>query len=185
MAGDQPGGETPRRSTTKRNLIVLIVAIVVLNVVAIIVAPPFPRDGQPGTPAPTRLLHQRHTRAAGAAHRLGAEGAAPAGSGLIVFAPSLSSTLVTLFIVSVGILIVGGLAARLKAPVPGFIQNFTEWSLRVAEPTSGRAWRARRPSRTCPSSSAPSCSSSSATGRACCRSSGGSSSCAHRRATST
>ncbi|HEY8168482.1 MAG TPA: FoF1 ATP synthase subunit a [Candidatus Limnocylindrales bacterium] len=147
MAGDQPGGETPRRSTTKRNLIVLIVAIVVLNVVAIIVAPPFPRDGHPGDACAYPVCYINGTLELPAPHTVWApEGAEPAGSGLIVFAPSLSSTLVTLFIVSVGILIVGGLAARLKAPVPGFIQNFTEWSYEsLANFGTGLAGAAAKP----------------------------------------
>ncbi len=33
----------------------------------------------------------------------------------------------TLFIISIAILVVGALAARLRAPVPGRVQNFTEW----------------------------------------------------------
>ena len=40
--------ERPGRSKTGRNVLILIGAILVLNVVALILVPPFPRDGQPG-----------------------------------------------------------------------------------------------------------------------------------------
>ncbi|HEY8198350.1 MAG TPA: hypothetical protein VIF44_01160, partial [Candidatus Limnocylindrales bacterium] len=41
-------GEQPPRSKTGRNVLILIGAILVLNVVALLLVPPFPPDGQPG-----------------------------------------------------------------------------------------------------------------------------------------
>jgi len=123
-----PEGRKP--SSPWRKVGILALAIVVLNVVAIIVAPPFPKDGQPGDACTYPVCYINGTLELPAPHTVWApEGAPPPGNGLIVFYPSLSSTLVTLFIISLGILIVGGLAARLKAPVPGFVQNFTEWAV--------------------------------------------------------
>jgi F-type H+-transporting ATPase subunit a len=134
-AGSTAGGQeaTPegrRPSSPWRKVAWLAVAIVVLNVVAIIVAPPFPKGGQPGDACPYPVCYINGTLELPAPHTVWApESAPPPGNGLIVFYPSLSSTLVTLFIISVGILVVGGLAARLRAPVPGFVQNFTEWAV--------------------------------------------------------
>jgi F-type H+-transporting ATPase subunit a len=130
-AGPEAGSTTgapPARSNTRRNLILLVAAIVVLNVVAIIVAPPFPKDGQPGDACAYPVCYINGTLEFPAPHTVWApEGAPPPSGDLITFAPSLSSTLVTLFMISVGILVVGALAARLRAPVPGRVQNFTEW----------------------------------------------------------
>ena len=121
-------GRGSGRSNTRRNLVLLVAAIVVLNIVAIIVAPPFPKDGQPGDACAYPVCYINGTLEFPAPHTVWApEGAPPPSGDLITFAPSLSSTLVSLFIISISILVVGALAARLRAPVPGRIQNFTEW----------------------------------------------------------
>ena len=139
--------EPPRRSNTQRNLILLIVAILVVNVVAIILVPPFPKEGQPGDACAYPVCFINGTLELPAPHTVWApEGAPPPGSGLITFDVSLSSTLVTLFIISIGILVVGALAARLRAPVPGFIQNFTEWTVEsLSNFGTGLAGPAARP----------------------------------------
>ncbi len=70
-------GEQPVRSKTGRNVILLVAAIVVLNVVAIIVVPPFPRDGQPGDACAYPVCFINGTlELPGAAYRLGAGGRA-------------------------------------------------------------------------------------------------------------
>ncbi len=121
-------GEQPVRSKTGRNVLLLIVAILVLNVVALFLVPPFPRDGQPGDACAYPVCFINGTLELPAPHTVWVpEGAPPASNGLITFYPSISSTLVTLFIISIAILVVGALAARLRAPVPGRVQNFTEW----------------------------------------------------------
>jgi F-type H+-transporting ATPase subunit a len=119
----------PRRSKTGRNVGLLILAIIVVNVVALILVPPFPREGQPGDACAYPVCFIEGTLELPAPHTVWApEGAPPPGNGLIVFYPSLSSSLVTLFIISISILVVGALAARLRSPVPGRVQNFTEWA---------------------------------------------------------
>ena len=120
----------PKRSTTGRNVGLLILAILVVNVVALILVPPFPREGQPGDACSYPVCFIEGTLELPAPHTVWApEGAPPPGNGLIVFYPSLSSSLVTLFIISISILVVGALAARLRSPVPGRIQNFMEWTV--------------------------------------------------------
>ena len=121
-------GEQPVRSRTGRNVLLLIVAILVLNVVALLLVPPFPRDGKPGDACAYPVCFINGTLELPAPHAVWVpEGAPPASHDLITFYPSISSTLVTLFIISISILVVGALAARLRAPVPGRVQNFTEW----------------------------------------------------------
>ncbi len=139
--------EPPRRSNTRRNLILLVAAIVVVNVVALIVAPPFPREGQPGEVCAYPVCFIEGTLEFPAPHTVWApEGAPPPSGDLITFAPSLSSTLVTLFIISIAILVVGALAARLRAPVPGRVQNFTEWIIEsLSDFGTGLAGAAARP----------------------------------------
>ena len=47
----------------------LIGGVIVVNIVALILVPPFPKDGAPGEAVRvSRLLHQRHARVPGAAH---------------------------------------------------------------------------------------------------------------------
>jgi F-type H+-transporting ATPase subunit a len=144
---ESPVEEPPRRSNTRRNLIVLVAAIVVVNVVALIVAPPFPREGHPGEACAYPVCFIEGTLEFPAPHTVWApEGAPPPSGDLITFAPSLSSTLVTLFIISIAILVVGTLAARLRAPVPGRVQNFTEWIVEsLSDFGTGLAGAAARP----------------------------------------
>jgi F-type H+-transporting ATPase subunit a len=144
---EPPLAESPRRSNTRRNLILLVAAIFVVNIVALIVAPPFPREGQPGDACAYPACFVDGTLEFPAPHTVWApEGAEPAGAGLIVFSPSISSSLLTLFVISIAILIVGALAARLRAPVPGFVQNFTEWTIEsLSNFGSGLAGAAARP----------------------------------------
>ena len=124
---ESTAGEQPVRSKTGRNVVLLIVAILVLNVVALFLVPPFPRDGQPGDACAYPVCFINGTLELPAPHTVWVpEGAPPASNGLITFYPSISS-MVTLFIISIAILVVGALAARLRAPVPGRVQNFTEW----------------------------------------------------------
>ena len=86
----------------------LIGAVIVLNIVALILVPPFPKDGAPGDAcAYPGLLHQRHARVPGAARRLDPEGSTPPPADeLIVFYPSISSTILTMWIVMAVVVVV-------------------------------------------------------------------------------
>jgi F-type H+-transporting ATPase subunit a len=114
-----------RRGLLRRWWWVGVIALLALDTVAFIVVPPFP-PGEPGAscqfpvcfingnfefPAPTTVFGQ-----------------APEPGQILSFAPGISSTLLTMWIVGGAILIVALLLGRLRADVPGRIQNFSEWA---------------------------------------------------------
>jgi F0F1-type ATP synthase, subunit a len=130
--------ETRAGGGSRRNLLILIGAVLVLNVLAVIFVPPFPAGGQAGQacefpvcyingnlefPAPHVVLDLAPADAAGA-------------SALITFHPSISSTLLTLFIVSALLLVLAVLVARRRDAIPGRVQNAAEF---VYEALSGFA----------------------------------------------
>jgi F-type H+-transporting ATPase subunit a len=116
--------EKPRRGMRSWLLLALPILIVV-DVVAFIFVPPFP-PGQPGAvcqfpvcfingnfefPAPSTVIGQ-----------------APQPGQILTFAPGISSTLMTMWIVGGAILVVAFFLGRLRREVPGRVQNFSEWT---------------------------------------------------------
>ena len=122
----------PRRPTKRRRLssrwILLVAAVVLVDVVAFIVAPPFPKGGQPGDecsfpvcfiesslefPAPHAVLDFDPDHAPGAAD-------------LVTFHPSISSTLLTMWIVMAVVIVGSALLVRRSKLLPGRGQNAFE-----------------------------------------------------------
>jgi F-type H+-transporting ATPase subunit a len=118
-----------RASGSRRKLLVLIGAVLVLNVLAVIFVPPFPRGGQPGDacafpvcyidgnlefPAPHVVLDLAPGDTAGA-------------NALLTFHPSISSSLLTLWVVSALLLVLAVVVARRRAAIPGRVQNAVEF----------------------------------------------------------
>jgi F-type H+-transporting ATPase subunit a len=108
----------------------LIPAVIVLDVLAAIVAPPFPKDGQPGQacdfpscyvqsaielPPPEVVLDL-------------APNSAPSPVPMLYFHPSISSTILTMWIVMALILLLGIVATRRMKVVPRPLQNGVEWA---------------------------------------------------------
>jgi F-type H+-transporting ATPase subunit a len=108
----------------------LIPAVLVLDVLAMVLLPPFPKGGAPGTacsfpecfitssiefPPPVVVFDLQPDTA-------------PASAPMVYFHPSISSTILTMWIVMVLLLAVAFLATRGMRIVPRGVQNVVEWA---------------------------------------------------------
>jgi F-type H+-transporting ATPase subunit a len=113
-----------------RFLLLLAIAVVVLDIVAVQLVPPFPKDGKPGDacdypscfinsviefPPPAVVVDLQPSTAVSPAP-------------MIYFHPSISSTILTMWIVMALLLLVGFGATRRMRIVPGRLQNVVEWA---------------------------------------------------------
>jgi F-type H+-transporting ATPase subunit a len=102
----------------------IVGAVIVINIAAFILFPPFPKDGAPGDACAYPACFIDGTLEFPAPHTvLGPTGPADA---LVTFTPSISSTILTQWIVIAGILIVSILMARGRKMLPGRFQNIFE-----------------------------------------------------------
>ena len=102
----------------------IIGAVILVNIFAFILFPPFPKDGVPGDACAYPACFIDGTLEFPNPHTvLGPAGPADA---LVTFTPSISSTILTQWIVIAGILIVSILMARGRKMVPGRFQNMFE-----------------------------------------------------------
>ena len=85
----------------------LIGAVIVFNIVALILVPPFPKEGAPGDACAFPVCYIEGTLEFPAPHVVWApEGSTPPpASELIVFYPSISSTILTMWIVMAVVLV--------------------------------------------------------------------------------
>jgi F-type H+-transporting ATPase subunit a len=102
----------------------LIGAVIVLNIVAFILVPPFPKGGQPGDACAFPVCFIQGTLEFPAPHVVIGP-TAPANE-LVTFTPSISSTILTQWIVIVAILAVSILMVRGSKLIPGRAQNAYE-----------------------------------------------------------
>ncbi len=121
------GAATPKKSSRNRWLL-LIGAVVVLNVLALILVPPFPKGGAPGEPCAFPVCFIQGTLEFPAPHIVTAltSDPVPGASQLITFYPSISSTILTQWIVIAVILITAILMTRGAKLIPGRAQNMFE-----------------------------------------------------------
>jgi F-type H+-transporting ATPase subunit a len=120
----------PRRRAGGRFFLLLALAIVALDIAAVALVPPFPKEGKPGDacefpacfvtsviemPPPEIVLDLQPDTA-------------PATAPMIYFHPSISSTILTMWIVMGLILLLGIGATRRMRLVPGRVQNAVEWA---------------------------------------------------------
>jgi F-type H+-transporting ATPase subunit a len=107
----------------------LIGAVIVLNILALILTPPFPREGAPGDACAFPVCFIEGTLEFPAPHVVWApEGStAPSADQLIVFYPSISNTLFTMWLVMAIVLVVSILLVRGSTLIPGRGQNLFEW----------------------------------------------------------
>jgi F-type H+-transporting ATPase subunit a len=109
----------------------LVLAVVALDVIAFVVAPPFPRGGAPGDACAFPVCYIDGNLEFPPPHvvwDLDPANPMPSGSLVITFHPSITSTLLTMWIVELGLLLVGFAATRRPRSVPGRLQNFVEWA---------------------------------------------------------
>jgi F-type H+-transporting ATPase subunit a len=117
----------PRRPSRNRWLL-LLGGVVVLDIVALFLFPPFPKGGQPGEACDFPACFIESTLEFPAVHTVVdfAPESAPAATDLITFHPSISSTLLTMWLVM--ILVIAGAVAMTRGSrlIPGRAQNAFE-----------------------------------------------------------
>ena len=130
IAPDATAAEAaPRRRRVSPRWLVLIAAVVVLDVFAFLVVPPFPREGKPGDECTFPVCFITSSLEFPAPHAVvefspmtPEEQAA-----LITFHPSISNTLLTMWMVMVLVIVGAALIARRPKLIPGRAQNVFEW----------------------------------------------------------
>ena len=125
-----------RRLSPRRLAILLIAIVVVIDAIAFVLVPPFPAEGKPGEPCAFPVCFIEGTLEFPAPHELfhftPPEPASTAG--LVITAhPSITSTLLTMWLVG-GVLLVAIVALTRGGPgVPGRLQNVGEWAYESLE----------------------------------------------------
>jgi F-type H+-transporting ATPase subunit a len=136
---DDPEMETAVRETGMRPakrrrvhpIVALLLAVVVIDVLAFIFVAPFPKGGEPGDACAFPVCFINGNLEFPPPHvvwDLDPENPMPTGSLVITFHPSITSTILTMWIIEVVLLLVGFAATRRPRRVPGRLQNFVEWA---------------------------------------------------------
>ena len=127
-----PGAPVKKRGrlTPGRMLVLLAVAVVVLDILAVMFVPPFPKDGKPGDACdfPSCFINSVIEFPPPAIVIDLSPATAPAVAPMVYFHPSISSTILTMWIVMALILLLAFLATRGMKMVPGRLQNAVEWA---------------------------------------------------------
>jgi F-type H+-transporting ATPase subunit a len=106
----------------------IIGLVIVFNIIALIFVPPFPKEGGPGDACAFPVCYIEGTLEFPAPHVVWApDGAGSPPDGLIVFYPSISSTILTMWIVMAIVLVGAFLMVRGSKLIPGRAQNVFEW----------------------------------------------------------
>ncbi len=118
------------RLSPVRLLLLLAVAVVVLDILAVMLVPPFPKDGKPGDPCgfPSCFIQSAIEFPPPAIVFDLQPSTAPAGEPMVYFHPSISSTILTMWIVMAFILLLAFAATRRMKLVPNRLQNIVEWA---------------------------------------------------------
>jgi F-type H+-transporting ATPase subunit a len=112
-------------------IVLLLLAVVVIDVLAFVFLPPFPKGGEAGDACAFPVCFINGNLEFPPPHvvwDLDPENPMPTGSLVITFHPSITSTLLTMWIIEVVLLLVGFVATRRPQRVPGRLQNFVEWA---------------------------------------------------------
>jgi F-type H+-transporting ATPase subunit a len=105
----------------------IIGAVIVFNIIALILVPPFPKEGAPGDACAFPVCFIEGTLEFPAPHVVWAPEGSEQPSGLIVWYPSISSTILTMWIVMAVVLVVSILMVRGSTLIPRRAQNVFEW----------------------------------------------------------
>jgi F-type H+-transporting ATPase subunit a len=116
---------TPKRRGLSSRWLLLIGLVIVGNIAAFILVPPFPREGSPGEACAFPVCFINGTLEFPAPHTIIGPHA-PADQ-LVTFTPSISSTILTMWIVMAVVLIVVILLTRGRDLLPGRAQNAFEF----------------------------------------------------------
>jgi F-type H+-transporting ATPase subunit a len=133
-APETPAAEkTSRRFSARQVIVAAVVAVFAIDIFAALVFPPFP-PGEPGAACAFPICFIQGTLEFPPPHVIYPPDAAAFPPGLtITFSPSITSTMFTLFIISVVLLIAIFLLSRGGAGKPGKLQNFGEWAYESME----------------------------------------------------
>jgi F-type H+-transporting ATPase subunit a len=135
---DEPGdlvevGASRRGGLSLRTLGLLIGLLVVVNLAALFVAPPI-NEKEPGAECAYPVCFIEGTLHFPRPHEVWVAGGEEHAADLISTQLSLTDSLLTMILLTALVLVVGIVAARRRADVPGRAQNFLEW---VIETISG------------------------------------------------
>jgi F-type H+-transporting ATPase subunit a len=119
-----------RRLSPGRFLLLLALATIVLDILAVLITPPFPAEGKPGDECgfPSCFITSAIEFPPPPVVFDFAPSSAPAGEPILYFHPSISSTILTMWLVMLLILVFAFLATRRMRLVPRGVQNFVEWA---------------------------------------------------------
>jgi F-type H+-transporting ATPase subunit a len=133
-APETPADEKKSRGLSARTAILATaVLVIVVDILALFIIPPFP-PGEPGAPCPFPVCFINGTLEFPAPHVIyPPDYVAPTGGLAITFDVSVTATMFTLWLVSIGLLIAIFLLSRGGAGVPGRLQNFGEWAYESME----------------------------------------------------
>jgi F-type H+-transporting ATPase subunit a len=125
---EAPAPEPRSRRGLSSRWLLLIGGIIVFNVLAFVLVPPFPRGGAPGQPCGFPACFIDGTLEFPAPHTVLAltDAPAPSAKDLITIYPSISSTILTMWIVMAIVLTLSILMARGGKLIPGRGQNLFE-----------------------------------------------------------
>ena len=168
--------------SNKRKILIALVAVVILDVLAAIFVPPFPKGGVQGDAFAFPADGITANLELPAPHVIWDLAPSDPTSGIVQFHPSITSSILTQWIVIAVILTVMILATRGMRQVPGGAQNLVEFAYESLQDFAV-SLGGKPAIRYIPIFAAFFLSSSSPTGAASCRPSARSSSCAPPRAT--
>lgn len=125
-SGVAPASEPKSGRGLSRRWFLLIAAVILVDIAAFILFPPFPKGGVPGDPCSFPVCFIESTLHFPAPHSVFTFGDAHPSAGLVTFTPSISDTIVTMWIVMAIVLAGAILMTRGGKLVPGRAQNVFE-----------------------------------------------------------
>ena len=141
--------EPAARRRTLRNLGLVVVAVIALDILALLFVPPFPRGGQPGDACTFPVCYINGTLEFPPPHvvlDLDPGNPMPTGSAVVTFHPSITSTIVTMWIIMAILIVLRGSWRRGgMRQVPRSLQNLSESPTNRSRTSASAGRRAARP----------------------------------------
>ena len=128
--------EAAGRRRKLRLLGLIVVAVVVVDILALLFVPPFPRGGQPGDACSFPVCFINGTLEFPPPHvvlDLDPGNPMPTGQAVVTFHPSITSTIVTMWIIMAVLIVLAILATRRMRDVPRGLQNLGEFAYESLE----------------------------------------------------